>query len=406
MPSVPIISSGNNGQGASSTSYAPIVNGSLLGSSNESLRSTIVRQEGTYSNIYLVISANATTDNTQIRFRKNLADGNQNFLIGAGLTGEFEGDLVNSDTVIAGDTVSIQTITAVGGNLTQRVQNVRFQATNNAKTVTFLGSIGLLNISSASIADTQFLSVLGRAAFEGSATEANAQAKINTDGVLKNFYLVVQNNSRTNDTILKLRKNGAFGNITVTIPAGLTGEFEDTTHTDNVSVGDLICLSYSTGTGTDLLQIQEMVLQFETTDGAYVMQALGDGASLALADAATAYFNFGANATTITESNFRADLNVAANISKLWCYVSANATTSPSTLALRKNGADANQVISIGAGLTGAFESPNSDSFLASDEINLKAVNGGGGALTMKSVTALFKTPSTGAIFLMGEGLT
>jgi hypothetical protein len=76
--------------------------------------------------------------------------------------------------------------------------------------------------------------------FGFSLTEVDAQLKVRSiGGTLTNLYVYVQQSSTTTLTVTS-RKNGANGNLTVSVASGATGAFQDTTHSDSFAAGDLL----------------------------------------------------------------------------------------------------------------------------------------------------------------------
>lgn len=75
--------------------------------------------------------------------------------------------------------------------------------------------------------------------------EASAQCIIPIAGTFKNASLNINVNGSSVSVTATVRKNGSAGNQTVTIGAGSTGKFSDSTHTDAVVANDLIALSFS-----------------------------------------------------------------------------------------------------------------------------------------------------------------
>lgn len=386
------ISSSSNGAVVNgSNTYFLLTNGGLAGSTTESTRQHTMRVAGTFSNIYLILSANATTSASTVRFRKNTANGNQNFTIGAGLTGEFEGDLVNTDIVASGDLVGLLVTNGGGGDLTVTVVSILFAATSNTSVA--FGANGLSNTVTDNSADDHFFSITARGGFDGNTTEAKAQQKINTAGTLKNATCSVSLNNRSSTTTLKIRINGSTKTIAMAIAGTTTGTFEDTTHSDAVAAGDLVCWTYTSGNDAGAqLNWNYMVVQFETTNDQFALGGFGEGSNMTVSAGSTVYASFGSSGNSSTESSFRTEINLALNVSKLWIYVSSNATSSSSTVNLRINGVSStNNTLTIGAGATGAFEAGgNTDTLAATDEVNIQVVNGGGGSLVLSGFTALF----------------
>lgn len=91
----------------------------------------------------------------------------------------------------------------------------------------------------------------------------------------------------------------------------------------------------------------------------------------------------------------------ASTLSKLYVVVSANSRSDATTVRLRKNGANGNQLVTIPAGATGAFEDPvNSDSFLISgDTAATQVVTGAGaGSITITLISYIHEDTSDNAI--------
>lgn len=139
------------------------------------------------------------------------------------------------------------------------------------------------------------------------------------------------------------QKNGTNTAMSVTVPAGTTGTFQDSVNSVSLAAGDLITYQLST----------------LATDGSISrnISSVLDGANqLVLRQA-----NFGQNnrfgavfpsATSTTESDYQWKLpTVAVTVRELWCKVSHSASTN-ATLTLRRNATDAAS-ISIPANTTG-----------------------------------------------------
>lgn len=96
-----------------------------------------------------------------------------------------------------------------------------------------------------------------------------------------------------------------------------------------------------------------------------------------------------------TEANRQIIYELPGTFSNMYAYLAANATTSPSTLKFRVNGANGNQSISIGTAATGVFEdASNTDTIVAADKVNYQVINGGGGTCNFKIVSSIFNANS------------
>ena len=81
-------------------------------------------------------------------------------------------------------------------------------------------------------------------------TDPPTQILYRSPGTLSKLYVRVTANSNVGSVTLRVRKNGANGNMFVTIPAGATGAFEDTVNTDTVAAGDKLNYQSTTGGAT------------------------------------------------------------------------------------------------------------------------------------------------------------
>lgn len=99
-----------------------------------------------------------------------------------------------------------------------------------------------------------------------------------------------------------------------------------------------------------------------------------------------------------TETPAQIPFRSAGTISLLGIRVSANTLTGTSTLTLRKNTANGNQTVSIGAGLTGYFEDTvNTDTVVAGDLINYQLAAGTGTSIIFRSIGTIFSA-TTGTV--------
>lgn len=93
-----------------------------------------------------------------------------------------------------------------------------------------------------------------------------------------------------------------------------------------------------------------------------------------------------------TEASAHRTVLAAGTFSKMWLLVVTNDVTASSTVRFRKNGADGNQVITVGASTTGEFiDDVNTDVVVSSDEVAYSIVTGAGGTtLTLGILSMVF----------------
>lgn len=385
--------------GAGNTRYGFWGSGcsSIFDMSTEPRALTRTRIGGIVSMLYINVLTNDRAAST-LRFRKNSVSGNQVVLIPAATTGEFE-DSVNTDSVLSGDDLNLRMDSGAGGTtLTWTVTSTLFNSS-------LLTTQRNLFLKAGTVSTGEFFPISGG---PPGTVEANNQVKIyGNGGTFKNGFLNVVANTRDGDSTFRTRKNGANGNIVVTVPASTTGIFEDIVNTDAVVNGDLYCWTVSIAGALGTMSDIRIAVSFETTNNTFLLVSADD---LAVANNLTVYIPFPGQsvATSATESNTQGDARTPFTVSNLTIYISANTLADNSTLRLRKNAANGNLVVSITAATTGRFEDiVNSDAFIFTDTINLQLITGATGtSLTYQTMNALGSAPSTTNNYLpiMGIG--
>ena len=105
------------------------------------------------------------------------------------------------------------------------------------------------------------------------------------------------------------------------------------------------------------------------------------------------YFEITMSGATATEAGSQFTTRIAGTLSNLFVYISANSSNYTTTLRLRKNTANGNQVISITAAATGQFEDiSNTDTLTSGDIVNYSSITGAGtGTITLQNISILFE---------------
>lgn len=372
--------------GASETRYLFLDEGTQSTNDTESKRTSIHRTAGVFSNLQINVTANDRAATT-FRTRKGTADANLLITVTGSTTGLFE-DNSNTDTVTAGDDWHARTVGGSGGTVfTYRIASVLFSATTN--TVKRFNTTWGANLSTAS---TAYPHGMFSSSSNTPRTESDIQIKSINACSLKNLCVYVVVNTRSTTTTYRTRVNGSNGNLLVSATASTTGTLEDTSNTDSLSAGDLVNFLITTGTGTGNVGHETIACDWESTDETYQF-INGSNAGVTFSTLSTTYFfaSAGTLNTGTTESDVQGEANVAVTLSKMECYVKTNTITAASTLRLRKNSADGNQVVSVTASTTGLFtDSSNSDAIVATDTTNYSFTTGGTGtSIILNSVTIL-----------------
>lgn len=220
-------------------------------------------------------------------------------------------------------------------------------------------------------------------------TEADAQIKWYGTGAIKRLRVHVSANSATGNTVFRVRINGANGNSVITVGAGATGFFEDTTNTDTWADGDLICLYADRNAESTTVQ----AIGADAIASSGTVNKVGVYGTVSFSTAsATRYFPFVGDIADLNASEltrYSAPIDITCTAENLAVYISSNGRSTNTTYNLRINGADGNNTVTVGSGATGWFEdASNTDSLTAGDNVNWKMVTSTGtGTIVTKSIT-------------------
>lgn len=340
------------------------------------------RSGGVFSNLSINILTNDRGTSTY-RTRKNA--GNGSMVVSITGTGEFE-DTVNTDAVTAGEEWNYSMVTGAGGTVfTYRIASVIFNATTNSVS-RLVSEFSATNINTASS------TLVGPLAGDGITTEttdSNNGIIYRTAGTLSNLFARVSANARTTTSTIRSRINSANGNLTFSVTAGATGFFEDTSNSDSVAIGDLVNCAIVTGTGTENMTMRSVAADFTTTNNQFMYSAASNGAQTVLVGVTTYYPFAGALRTSTTEADMQAEPNLIFTGSLAQANITANTVVESSTVRLRINGGNGNQVVSLTGLTTGVFQdTSNVDSIVADDLINYSLVTGATGtSLVIRSIS-------------------
>lgn len=235
---------GGNHASASTTLYL-----GLIGGSGTNTTEVNVTQEvpcaGTLKNLYSYVSSNGRSTGSTVRSRVNAADGAMSMSIGASATGIFE-DTANSDTLNVGDEINSSVTTGTGtGTLVVDHTNAKFETTTGQF------PIGSAQIGTVADGVTRYLG-LGAGNNQETTTESNVSVKALFAMTLSRLWTQVNSNSTTTAATFDLRKNQASTALSLSITAGTTGEFSDTTNSVSILSTDELNARIVNGTGGTL----------------------------------------------------------------------------------------------------------------------------------------------------------
>lgn len=356
--------------------------GLLEATSTESRTQVTQRVAGTWSK--LGFRTNATGTSRVLTFRVNAANGNEAASATNSTAGFWE-DTSNTDTPSVGDEINTR-LTEAGTDPTVYQQRLLFEAASGHKSIFVQCGGGAIVQPS-----TVYFQLCGTTDGGGIVTEANQQYRFRSACTLKNLFFNAASNASDQPLTLVSRINGGNGNLTITIPASTNGIFEDTSNSDSVSDGDLVCLQASVAAGSGSCIVSPIAITAEwsaTQDDGFC--GTGTSGEARTASATVHYFSpigYISALTVTTESQAQIPPGYDVTFSNLRIYISSNTYSAAGTLRFRNAGADGNQSVSLTASTTGWFEdTSNSDLVAAADQFAVSIVGGTSGSITMRSV--------------------
>ncbi len=196
----------------------------------------------TWQSLGVFVSANTRDAAVTYTTRVNSAAGAQSVSIGSTLTGWFE-DLVNTDTLALDDLICYNGVTA-GTTGTVTVQTIKSEYLSTVNKMFFAGG-GSPGGTAAGA--TEYSPLCGTALI--TTTESDAVLDIGVNLIASRIGIQVTANTIIGNSTFKLRKNGADGNQSASIPGLTTGHFSDTTNTDSVIASDSLVYQLNGGAG-------------------------------------------------------------------------------------------------------------------------------------------------------------
>lgn len=203
------------------------------------------------------------------------------------------------------------------------------------------------------------------------ATETPAQTIYRQAGTIAKVSIrITVNTIATSATTWKSRKNGADGNLSISIGAGLTGVFSDTTNSDTVTAADLFAWQLVTPNTSGSITYANYWWTYDVSGTTVVrtgLRSFSHGTSPSPGYAPLV----GSSATYAAEATANVKAPIAGVLSNAFTYIVTNANTATQTYTARVNNASSSVVLTVGAGLTGLFEdTANTASIAAGDLVD------------------------------------
>jgi hypothetical protein len=196
---------------------------------------------GTFSGLHGTATTNNRSDATTVALFKNGASA-ISVSVAAATTGRFE-NTANSTTLAVNDATQIRVTTGAGTGAIAAIQLGSFF------TPTTAGESPLFSGTQSTSPSSGAVLYFGHTA--ASSTEALVQALATFNAVASRMSFRSTVNTTTTASTGVSRVNGVNGNQSVSITAGTTGQFVDTTNTDSVATGDFYSVRLTYGSMPD-----------------------------------------------------------------------------------------------------------------------------------------------------------
>lgn len=228
-------------------------------------------------------------------------------------------------------------------------------------------------------------------------TLANRETLIKQDGWIDKLRGYVSANASSSGTDLTVLVNGVASDLTVNIPAGFTGFFEELSLFDTVAVDDLVTI-FMDKNDANSITFKHLGCDYLTETAASVL--VGTGGFSMSTSALTRYIRInGAQAVTIADdNNTRQYVPCNCTAKRARIYVSANSKSSDSTMTLKTQSGLTALVLTISAGTTGWIETATEVSLSAGDTINWEATWPAGGTVSVQTTVIELEGDNAGEV--------
>ena len=320
---------------------------------------------GTWSRLCIHVISNTLEQASTLVSRINGVTGNQAITIPAGTTGFFVDD-IHEDSVVAADLLGVKLV--AGGSSPHQLQvsvvSSRFTLSER-KSIVYCGVS--LGVCIRSENEWPYAAIIGDHC-QGFEIEANSHYKVQVAAIFSHMRVHIYANESDGDTTFRFRKNGADGNQIITVHAGQTGWFEDTTHTDTVAVGDVINYKrWLFGTLPSIVYERSISMVVESPARplgiAYNEPSYIYGTRFHVLEGS---YSFGATTEEPVQTRVRAGI-MARNM--VVSVVSPNNEDHAVTVTLRVNGVDSALAVTIPAYQAGFFTNNNDEVAISSESL-------------------------------------
>jgi len=384
----PVLFSGDGYQSftASQVKYHGLgLNSSISNTNDDTKRAVVHPSPGILSLMYCYVATNDRAEST-MQMRSTSASTNLVISVTGSTTGFFQ-DTTNEDVVSVGDDFHIRFTAGTGGTALEVYMMGAVFTPDAHTTGLYVGC----ELNPTSDSTTYAGGFAGYGSLTAGGTVADYATIFQTAGRLDHLFIKPDTNSRSTASTYKSNINTGDGNLTISIGGAVTGHLEDTTNFDIIAIDDVVGWKLVTSTGGGAFFAGSEGVQF-TSRNRKQMYICGRSSLATLLTGITVYYAFSGNFGNYTTEAFkRVDSPLNFSSSFLTSNIVTNTISATSTVRLRKNGGNANQVLSITASTSGIYvDSVNNDDIAKNDIINYSFVTGATGTnLTLATISVL-----------------
>lgn len=371
----------NLGNAITTSSYLSI-GGICSQSTTLAFCETPIRTAGTFKNFRLFIYANGSTTDTTVRVIVNGVATSASITIPSLATGLYE-DSVDPVTVAVNDMICFEIIRGSAESIRITSYTLDYMTTEGKMLHISSASAGGVNNTGGGA--SRFMRLNGSLTLV--VTEAEVENYVPCAMTVTSFSVYVSDNTRTTNSTVRIRKNGANSATSITIPFGVTGWFTTST-TESFAAGDRICLNVLNGGSSGNFVMRQVVTEVTPTVNGTI--AMFSGAALINMTAANSPRNTvlagqqmeaSASATPSTDGRYKLAMRGAGVVQNLYCQAQNNACDVDTIYSIRSNNSGVGISATLPALTNGMFsDTTNTYSFTSSDNMDINVARAGLGA--------------------------
>ena len=211
--------------------------------------------------VYCVTKGRSKADTVQLR--KNATNGNMTVSVAG--TGLVE-DTTNTDSIAANDNINWTIVTGSGAG-TDNLQFVSCEQSTSNSTFHYICSNQINVPVTLAFGNTNFIPVACQIVYTNYAAESDAKLYSQIAGTLTLLDANVPTNTVNGTTTITLRDSGISSALVVSIGSSATGLFQDSAHSDSVSVGDELNYQIVSGGTSGAITIAAIAMLMSVTTG-------------------------------------------------------------------------------------------------------------------------------------------